>query len=118
MDELLNTDKIYTFPVEKYTADEFLVIFKERQKKLINDVDNIKTENIKQHFSNLFDDCPSCLMISTHGLEHMLNEKHPNWNIVGNNGERRIFTIPSTVLTEDEIKLYTEKLKKRIHNEL
>lgn len=118
MDELLNTEEIYTFPVEKYTADEFLVIFKERQQKLINDVDNIKTEDIKQHYSNLFDDCPCCLMISTHGLEHMLNEKHPNWNIVVNNGERRIFTLHGGLLTEDELKPYIEKLKKRINYEL
>ena len=84
MDELLNTEERYTFPVEKYTVDEFLVIFKERQKKLINDeipnniFEQLKNLN-KQMMMNLSKKNFQKFMISEEGkwLDVVYSKENP-----------------------------------------
>ena len=76
---------------DKYTSDEFMVIFKERSNKLFEEYKTLTSEQIKKRFSELFDDCPIGLHIDPFGLINALNEQFPNWNGTGKG--KRIYKI-------------------------
>jgi len=114
MDELLNSKYNYFFLPDKYTADEFMVIYNERVNKLYEDLPNLKTEDIDQRFSHLYEDCPIGLLIDNFSLEEKLDNDFPGWNkwnILGGTGEKRKFVIPVGKLTENEEKSLLEKIK-------
>lgn len=65
---------------EKYTSDDFMNIFREREKKLIEDLPNLKMFEAKQRFINLFNDCPIELHIDPFGLMEILKKQYSNWS--------------------------------------
>ena len=79
MDELLNNEK-FTFPVDKYTVEEFFTIYNERVQKLYEDLPILETKDIDSRFRHLYEDCPIGLFIDNFGLERKLDEEFPGWS--------------------------------------
>lgn len=92
----MNSKLKYMIPYEKYTVDEFLIIFKERQAKLLTNIEKITVHEAKERFHQLFDDCPTSLLINTFGIENALKKYFNDWNDICNN----IFLIDTTNLSE------------------
>lgn len=109
MEELLK----YQAPEEKYTNEEFLVIFKERSLKLYNEYENLTVEEARSQFSKLFDDCPIGLLINPFGLETILKNHFPNFHDSSNS---RVFKINVENIPENEVESYMDKIVKKFKN--
>lgn len=109
MDELLK----YELPKEKYTVDEFEIIFKERSKKLYDNYKNLTVEEARLEFKKLFEDCPIELHINPFGLENVLKNHFPNFYDSSN---QRIYNISVGDISENDVEAYIEKITKKFKN--
>lgn len=104
----------YTALEEKYTSDEFMEIYKERENKLFQEYKTLTVEEARKRFSHLFDDCPIGLHIDPFCLMRVLSEYFPDWY---NNSNRRVYKINVGNISENEVESYVERIKKRLKNE-
>lgn len=79
----------YKFPKDKYTVEEFLVIFNKDSKELYDDVGKISYEEADKRFSLLYEHCPIGLILDPFGLMSKLENTYPEWN----ERNKRIFKI-------------------------
>jgi len=69
----------YELPEEKYSVDEFLEVFKQRELKLNNEYKSLTVEEARIEFRKLFDDCPISLHIDAFGLINDLKKHFPTF---------------------------------------
>jgi len=105
MEELLK----YELPNNKYTVDEFMVVFRERSLKLYNNIDNLTVEEARIEFKKIFEDCPIELNINPFGLENTLKKKFPNFY---DNTNSRVYNIDVGNIPDNEVELYIQNIRK------
>lgn len=94
----------------KYTTDEFLLIYNEREKKLMEEYKTLTVETARKRFSDLFIDCPIELHIDPFGLMRMLENHFPDFY---NSSNKRVYTINVDELSKYNVQDYLDNIKKR-----
>lgn len=91
----------FTFPTDKYSVEEFMVIFNKRADELYKDAGKIPYEEAFKRFSDLYKDIPLGLHIDAFSLEEKLNNCYPEWK------ERygKIFKIKTKKIKNKNMKL-------------
>lgn len=107
MDELLK----FNLPEEIYTPNEFLIIFKQRSRRLLDNLDNITVEEARSEYYSLFRDCPISLLLNPYGLTNELKKKFPNFFDSTN---RKSYIIDIKSIPENEVESFMENLKNKI----
>lgn len=87
----MNNKSKFESPIEKYSPDEFLEIFRQRRDKLYNEYKSLSVEAAREEFKKLYDDCPISLHIDVFGLIDALEKHFPNFYDSTNS---RKYTIP------------------------
>jgi hypothetical protein len=90
----------YTFPIDKYSVEEFMLIFNKGADELYNDAGKIPYEEASKRFSALYEDIPLGLFLDAFGLEEKLNNCYPEWK----ERHTKIFKIETKIGTKIETK--------------